>query len=73
VTAPTFGVDGCGGHFWWAHDCIAVSRRVFTHLSLGDKHGWRLANAEPLTLRPGVRCLDCPTAGFIRDGQWVSA
>ena len=35
--------------------------------------GWALESKDPLTVSPSLRCRQCGSHGFIREGKWVKA
>ena len=69
-------LDGVlGGIAWW-HNCgvdYPAREDWIPTNAPGEKRGWDVEHAQPLTLSPSILCRRCGRHGFIRAGKWVAA
>lgn len=67
----TPGAKYCGGYVAWvpaAEQDVATPWTANHQLIAGSP-----GDEQHLTLAPSLACRNCPSHGFIRDGQWVDA
>lgn len=55
----------------WCAGTIYFDREEGHELFRENRHWWRIASWEPLTLSPSLRCTACGDHGFIRNGKWI--
>lgn len=72
---PEVRIADDGKHLLWSHECNFAgihgsTWHANTPLPLHDVRGWRVAQADPLTVYPSIRCRSCGTRGYVRDGAW---
>lgn len=56
------------GRLWV--QCPHMDHREQLPLSDNDAEGWRIRQAEPLTVTPSIDSTECGCHGSITDGQW---